>query len=379
MTDLCREYGISRKTGHKIWARYERQGVQGLVDESRRPERLARRIPESVRELILSFKKAHPTWGAKKLKVVLEERERGVRMPASSTIGELLKRHGLVKPRQRRRRSTPTLGTLVPALLPNAVWGSDFKGEFRLGNREYCYPLTLSDLCSRFLLGCEALEDQKGGGARYACEEVFREYGLPEAIRTDNGPPFASTGLLGLTKLSVWWMRLGIKHERIEPGHPEQNGRHERMHLTLKEGATRPAGENILAQQEKFDTFREEFNNERPHEALGMLRPAEVYTKSNRTYPEELAELEYPLHDDVRQVKPCGHIALYGRNRSVYLTSALSGERVGLRQLDQRQWLVTFMNLDLGIFDAEACRFVPLLHGWGEGEKLIGGEEGCTP
>ena len=357
MTDLCREFNISRKTGYKVLARYEAAGFDGLRDESRRPLRRARETPEEVRTLILALKHKHPTWGAKKLREVLGRREPGVRMPAQSTVGLLLKRHGLVKERRPRRRCTPTEGPLTRALAPNDVWGVDFKGHFRLGNRRYCYPLTLSDLFSRFLLGCEGLEDTKGRGARPACEMVFREHGLPWVMLMDNGSPFASPGLLGLTRLSVWWMRLEIRLERIEPGHPEQNGSHERMHRTLKEDTTRPARENILAQQERFDEFREEFNHERPHEALGMRCPAEVYTPSTRAFPEELAELEYPLHDETRTVRACGHINLFRRNSSVYLSTALAGERVGLRELEDDRWLVSFMSIDLGIIDTRHGRF----------------------
>jgi len=357
MTDLCREFNISRKTGYKVLARYEAAGFDGLHDESRRPHRRPRETPEEVRTLILGLKRKHPTWGAKKLREVLRRREPGVRMPAQSTVGVLLKRHGLVKERRPRRRCTPTDGPLTLAVAPNDVWGGDFKGQFRLRNRQYCYPLTLSDLFSRFLLGCEGLENTKGRGARPACESVFREHGLPLVIRTDNGPPFASPGLAGLSKLSVWWMRLGIRVERIEPGHPEQNGSHERMHRTLKEDTTRPARDNILAQQERFDEFREEFNHERPHEALNMRCPAEVYKPSTRVFPEELPELEYPLHDDQRVVRSCGHIHLFKRNSSVYLSTALAGERVGLRELDDDQWLVSFMYLDLGIINTRSGRF----------------------
>jgi transposase InsO family protein len=360
MTDLCREFSISRKTGYKLWARYEALGVRGLADASRRPLRLARQTSEEVCELILKLKKKHPSWGAKKLKTVLERDKAGVRMPAQSTIGELLRRHGLVKPRRPHRGCTPTVGPLTPARSPNDVWGVDFKGQFRLGNQRYCYPLTLSDLCSRFILGCEALEQTKGHGAREACEVVFREYGLPAVMRSDNGTPFAAAGLAGLTKLSVWWMRLGIQLERIEPGHPEQNGRHERMHLTLKQETTRPPSENILAQQERFDYFRDEFNQQRPHEALGMRCPADIYTTSLRRFPDELPALHYPLHDDRRRVRPCGHLHLFKRNRQVYLSSALAGEFVGLRELDDRRWLVSFMDLDLGLVDVETCRLTPL-------------------
>ena len=253
MTDLCAEFGISRKTGYKLWSRYQEFGPEGLYDVSRRPRRTPNQTPKDIQQLILALKQRRPSWGAKKLKVVLEQKHPGVKFPALSTINQLLARHGLVKRRKRRRKATYYQGELRQTSAPNEVWGADFKGEFRLGNRRYCYPLTVTDHFSRYLLGCEGLENTKGQPAKAVFEMIFREFGLPDAIRTDNGAPFASTGLAGLTRLSAWWIRLGISLERIEPGHPEQNGRHERMHLTLKQETTRPAADNELQQQERFD------------------------------------------------------------------------------------------------------------------------------
>ena len=358
MSDLCREFGISRTTGHKFQKRYEEYGPEGLCDQPRRPERVPNRTSEEIRQLIVDLRRERPTWGPKKLKNELERRHSGVCIPAASTIGELLNREGLVKRRKRRRRREATYSTeRLESNAPNDVWCADFKGEFRLRNQRYCYPLTISDHFSRFLLGCESLESTKGCGAKVVFEETFRQYGLPGVIRTDNGSPFASTGLLGLTRLSVWWLRLGIELEHIEPGHPEQNGRHERLHLTLKQEATRPAAANHLQQQECFDRFQEQYNDQRPHEALGMKRPAEVYRVSMRSYPETLPEPEYPLHDDTRVVHECGHVRLWKRNQSCYLSSALAGQRVGLREEEGGRWLISFLHIDLGCYDVGRGRF----------------------
>jgi transposase InsO family protein len=355
MTDLCTEFGISRKTGYKLMSRYLEYGSSGFDDQSRRPHRSPYETPEDIVELIIDWRGNHPTWGPKKLKVEIAKKHPGVKVPAISTIGEILSRKDMVRRRKRRRRATPSATTLCQATAPNQVWCSDFKGQFRLGNRRYCYPLTVSDHFSRFVLCCEGLEDTTENGVRPAYEAMFTEYGVPDAMRSDNGTPFASTGLGGLTSLSVWWMRLGIRLERIQPGHPEQNGRHERMHLTLKEDTTRPAKQNILQQQERFDEFRAEFNEARPHEALEMKYPADVYEPSTRPYEPELAPLEYPLHDEVRRVYPNGNVSVPGLGK-IYVSTALRNEHVGLRELTPGNWLVTFMDLDLGEVEAETKR-----------------------
>jgi transposase InsO family protein len=357
MTELCQEFGISRKTGHKFWQRYKEKGVRGLEDESRAPKRVARRTPSEVEKVLVEARKKHPTWGGRKLKEVLESKQQ-VKLPSAGTIAAVLKRHGLVKQRKRWRRPSTYVGALTQPQTPNEVWAVDYKGQFRLGNGRYCYPLTTSDLCSRYLLTTEALDSTDEASAREVFEQTFREYGLPVVIRSDNGTPFASKGLAGLTKLSAWWHRLGIKHQRTEPAHPEQNGSHERMHRTLKAETTRPARHNSLQQQERFDEFRKEFNEERPHEALEMKRPAEVYRPSERQYPATLPELTYPLHDDVLVVNGAGHIRL-PRGRSVFLSYALSGQPVGLREQEDGRWLVTFVALDLGRYDARTGDFEP--------------------
>jgi transposase InsO family protein len=358
MTDLCLEMGISRKTGYKFWQRYQKQGVRGLEDASRAPKRVARRTPEAMEQVLVEARKAHVTWGGRKLKDVLERAQPGLQLPSVSTIGAILKRRGLVKQRRPRRRPEPYRGALTQGQAPNEVWAADYKGQFRMGNGQYCYPLTASDLCSRFLLTTEALDGTDEESAREVFGEVFEEYGLPEVIRTDNGPPFASQGLAGLTKLSAWWLRLGVKHQRTQPAHPEQNGCHERMHRTLKAETTRPAGQNSLQQQERFDAFRREFNEERPHEALEMKRPAEVYQPSERRLPATLPELRYPLHDDVLLVTRYGHIRL-ARGRHCFLSYALAGHPVGLREMPDGRWLVTFVDLDLGSYEPRTGTFEP--------------------
>jgi len=358
MTDLCHEFGISRKTGYKFWNRYREGGPEALGDYSRRPHRHPNRTAEEICELVLRARKERPTWGPKKLRVFLREEHPGVPIPAASTIGELLDRAGLVKPRRRRRRCSPTpTDQLTQAQAPNDVWCADFKGQFKTKDGRYCYPITITDQYSRYIIACDARENTRTDGAYATFADVFATYGLPRVLRTDNGTPFASSGLAGLTRLSVWWLRLGIRPERIEPGHPEQNGRHERMHLTLKQEATRPPGANLLHQQEKLDVFRCRFNDERPHEALAMKRPAEVYRNSDRSYPDLLAQVEYPLHDRSCRVYDCGCISL--NNQRFYVSTALVGERVGLREIEDKRWLLTFLDIDLGVIDESEQSFEP--------------------
>ena len=284
MAGLCREFGISRKTGYKIYTRYKDCGLDGLTDRSRRPYRQANQLPLQIEALIIGLKKEYPLWGAPKIRERLRRRYPGVSCPAISTVHAVLDRHELVR-RRRRRRYKATGTALSRPTTPNALWCADYKGEFMLADRRYCYPLTVTDFASRYLLTCEALATTKEAYAFAVFERAFKDFGLPSAIRTDNGVPFASpVALYGLSRLSVWWLRLGIALERIKPGHPEQNGRHERMHLTLKTEATRPASPNFLQQQARFDTFVDYYNRDRPHQALGMQVPAERYTRSPRPY-----------------------------------------------------------------------------------------------
>jgi transposase InsO family protein len=362
MTDLCLEFGVSRKTGHKIWERYRRKGPSGLEDESRAPRRIANKTSPEVVQRLVELRKKHPTWGGQKLRDWLCANEGSGKWPAPSTMTDIFRRNGLIDLEgwrsRRRRKPGVAWSTLKGAEQPNDVWCVDYKGQFRLGNREYCYPLTTSDLFSRFLLTVEALDGTDGEQAQPVFAEAFRQYGLPLEIRSDNGPPFASQGLFGLSRLSVWWMRLGIVHQRIEPGHPEQNGQHERMHRTLKAETTRPAGENSLQQQERFDSFREEYNNDRPHESLAGKTPGKVYQPSPRPFPEKLPEPTYPLHDDTLLVDRSGHIRL-PMSRQVFVSEALVGQLVGLRERDDGLWIVSFLHRDLGLYDPRGGVFTP--------------------
>jgi len=358
MSALCAEFGIARKTGYKIFERYRQIGVQGLSDRSRRPHRHANALPVVVEKTIVGLKREYPGWGAPKIRERLKQRWPGIACPAISTVHAVLDRHGLV--RRRRRRLRPRLvGTrLSQPVAPNRLWCADYKGEFLLANHRYCYPLTITDFATRFLIACEALSTTKERYAFTVFERAFQECGLPEAIRTDNGVPFASAhALYGLSKLAVWWLRLGIGLERIAPGHPEQNGRHERLHLTLKNEATRPAGDNVLQQQARFDTFVHQFNHERPHQALEMATPASRYQVSTRPY-RGVDELEYPAHDWTAVVTACGRICYQGRK--INLSQVFAGQKVGVGQTDDHIWLVSFMEYDLGYFDDEVGRLEPI-------------------
>lgn len=351
MTDLCREFGISRKTGYKIINRYKEEGLIALEDRSRRPVRYANQLPVPIERAIIDAKKDKPHWGARKIRELLVRRLAGdVRIPARSTIHAVLDRYGLVKRAGKRRQRA--LGTsLSSGSVPNALWCVDFKGEFRLGNQAYCYPLTVTDHASRFILACEALEGTKEVPVIEAFHTLFQARGLPDAIRSDNGVPFASpNGLYNLSKLSVWWLRLGIAIERIKPGHPQQNGRHERMHLTLKQETTRPACENHLQQQVRFDDFVREYNTERPHEGLAMATPAEIYTPSSRVY-DGLPDIDYPFHDREVLITSCGRICMH--RKKINISTVLAGQRVGIKEVDDGIWLVTFMHYDLGYIDLE--------------------------
>jgi transposase InsO family protein len=358
MSEVCREFGISRKTGYKIYHRYKERGLEALSDRSRRPLRYANQLPAQIEGLIVDLKRDKPHWGARKIRELLIRRLDGdVRVPAKSTIHAVLHRHGLVKPMGRpRHRVTGTLLSMETD--PNELWCADFKGEFKLGNGKYCYPLTVTDYTSRYLLLCEALESTRENLTVTAFEQLFCERGLPGAIRSDNGVPFASpNALFNLSKLAVWWLRLGITIERIKPGRPQQNGRHERMHLTLKKEATRPAGMNSLQQQARFDDFVREYNAERPHEALAMKCPAEVYAPSPRPYT-GLPELSYPMHDRQVIVTSCGRICM--QRKRINISTVLAGQCLGIKEVDDGIWIVSFMHYDLGYIDVEQQTLQPL-------------------
>jgi putative transposase len=357
MAPLCAEFGISRKTGYKIYERYKDCGVTAFNDRSRRPHRQANRLPAPIEATIVRLKREYPGWGAPKIREKLRQQAPGPQLPAISTVHAVLDRHGLVQRRRRRRHATGGTALSRPTE-PNALWCADYKGEFMLGNRRYCYPLTITDFASRYLLTCEALLTTQEKFAFTVFERTFKEFGLPCVIRTDNGVPFASAhAIYGLSKLSVWWLRLGIQIERSKPGHPQDNGRHERMHLTLKKEATKPAAPNVLQQQARFDAFIARFNQERPHQALAMKVPADVYARSPRVY-RGLDELIYPFHDQTVTVTHCGRLCFKGRK--VNLSQVFAGQNVGVTQVGDRIWLVTFMQYDLGYFDDETCRLEPI-------------------
>lgn len=349
LTELCRRFGVSRKTGYKWLARYEEAGMEGLQDLSRAPHQHPNQVASEVEERVLELRREHPSWGPKKLYTWLARREPEIHWPARSTMGEIVQRHGLSWARRPRRRATPSQQPLAHAGGPNQVWCADYKGWFVYGNGQRCYPLTITDAYSRFLLRCQAMQQSETVSAQRVFEAAFREYGMPEAIRTDNGSPFATVGVEGLSRLSVWWIKLGIRPERIEPGEPQQNGRHERMHRTLKAETTQPAARNRRAQQERFDRFQAEYNHERPHEALDFAVPSTYYAPSSRPFPDRLTEADYPSHFEVRRVSHNGDIRWdYAR---MSLGRALSGERVGLEPARENWWRVWFHGVCLGVFD----------------------------
>lgn len=344
MTEACDRFGISRVTGYKWWNRYQEEEAKGLRDRSRRPRRIPGRTPSEIEALVIELRKAHTTWGPDKLLKVLSKRHPGLRLPARSTVAAILKREGLVeRPRQRRSHRHPGQ-PLVEVKAPNDLWTADYKGEFKTLDGRYCYPLTIADQDSRYLLASEGLLSTRSRWARPVFERVFREHGLPDAILTDNGPPFAVwNAICGLSALGVWWIQLGIRQYRIEPGKPQQNGRHERMHRTMKAEATRPPGANLRCQQRKFDAFRKEFNEVRPHQALAQKTPAEVWRPSRRTYPKTKPKPEYPAHYEKRRVTSVGHIRF--KNRLLFLSSNLLGETVALEEIDDGIWSIYYYDV----------------------------------
>ena len=350
MTELCDDYEISRKTGYKWVERYAAGGLEGLRDRPRAPKHCPHRTEERVVQELLKARRKHPHWGPRKLLKVLRKRRPKWPWPAASTAGDILKRHGLVKARRRRPQPRHPGRPKFVARAPNDLWTGDFKGEFLTGDHRYCYPLTVADRCSRFLLSCEGQLSTAGAGAHPVFECLFRERGLPRGILTDNGSPFSCpSALRGFSRLSVWWIKLDIQVLRIEPGHPEQNGAHERMHRTLKAETSRPPAADLRAQQRRFDAFREEFNEERPHEALAMQTPAEVYQPSPRPYPDHVPEVGYPGHYEVRRVRTDGSIKWQGEY--LFLSTVLAREPVGLEEIDDGIWSLYFGSLQLGRFD----------------------------
>lgn len=358
MTELCASFDISRETGYVWLRRYRALGLAGLVELNRAAKRHPQQTPPAMEQAIVELRQTHMRWGPRKLKRVLERDQPGRIWPASSTIGELLKREGLVVGRKKRRKTAPYTAPLAHADDCNRVWCADFKGWFRSGDGARIDPLTISDAYSRYLLRCQAVAKMDSERVRAIFEAAFREYGMPQAIRTDNGAPFASSALAGLSRLAVWWIKLGIVPERIEAGHPEQNGRHERMHRTLKQEVAMPPAENRRAQQRELDRFRQEYNQVRPHEALGMQTPASVYEPSAREYPRRVPEVEYPSSMLVRSVK--SHGVFRWKKHDVFLSEVLWGERIGLLARDERWFTIYFAHTPLAEFDSQQEKIVPL-------------------
>ena len=356
ISELARRRGVSRKTAFKWIERYEQEGWEGLRDQSRAPHHQPRAISPQMEQRILELKARWPLWGAPKIHVKLQGYSG---CPSESTVSNVLQRHGLSRPVRRRRRATPSEGPLSYGEGPNQVWCADFKGWFRTGDGRRCEPLTISDAHSRYLLCCQTVGTTTAMvTVQPMFEATFREYGLPEMIRTDNGPPFASNGFAGLTTLSVWWLKLCIGLQRIQPGQPQQNGRHERMHRTLKEATAKPPRANLAQQQKAFDRFRWEYNEERPHEALGQKPPATLYEASPREFPTRLPSPEYPEQWSVRKVHPGGQVRWQGQK--VHVSHALIGQHVAFNPIDDGLWAVYFGKMELAHWDEWSKRIVPV-------------------
>jgi putative transposase len=349
MIELCLDFGISRKTGYKWLSRYKSDGPQGLHDRSRAPHRHPQAISDEVAQLLLAARRAHPNWGPRKLLALLKHQQPRLGLPAASTVGDLLKRYGVSEPRRRVRRVMPFTRPFASCVRPNDVWCADFKGHFRTGDRYLCYPLTVTDAYSRFILRCQGMTRPTGQGVWPYFEQAFREFGLPKAIRSDNGSPFATRGPHGFSRLSIWWLKLGITHERIKPGHPEQNGRHERMHRTLKQETAKPPRANLRSQQHAFDAFVEEFNYQRPHEAIDQRTPSHLFRPSRRPFPEHAPDFEYSSTQQVRKVMDGGRIRW--KRQLVYVGDQFSGEHVGLNQATENAWEVWLGPARLGVVD----------------------------
>lgn len=362
ITEVCRGYGISEKTGHKWLARFCTEGPAGLVDRSHTRHTFAHQLAPHLADAILALRHQHPTWGPRKLHAYLARKRPTIMWPAPSTIGALLARHQLVRPRRRPgggpTRWAPLDQPLTVAHAPNDVWTTDFKGEFRLGTGAYCYPLTVLDAHSRFLLECRALASTASAPAARVFTHLFHTYGLPTVIRSDNGVPFASAlAVSRLSRLAVWWIRLGIRPERITPGAPQQNGAHERMHKTLKAETTRPAAATAARQQQRFDTFRHEYNTERPHAALDLHPPASCYHAAPRPMPARLPPPVYPAHAEIRRVSAAGVIKW--RGTQLWLSTVLANEDVALEPCDADHWTLAFGPLVLGTLDDRTRSFTP--------------------
>ena len=377
MSELCQKYGIARETGYVWLRRYRAYGLAGLLEHSHAAHRHANQTPEEIERMVLELRQAHMRWGPRKLKRILQRDEPGRTWPAASTIGALLKREGLVVARKKRWHTAPYTQPLAHADEANRVWCADFKGYFRTADGARIDPLTISDAHSRYLLRCQAVEKTNTARVQAIFEAAFREYGMPEAIRTDNGAPFASRALAGLSRLAVWWMKLGIVPERIEAGHPEQNGRHERMHRTLKQEVAQPPAANRRQQQEELDRFRQEYNEVRPHEALEMRTPAAVYQASPRKFPVRVPEPDYPATMLIRSVRRQGHFRW--KKHDVFLSEVLWGEQVGLLPEDDRWFTIYFAQLPLARFDSQNLQVTPWLKAKGFNNAGAGEGDAASP
>jgi len=366
ITSLCKEFDVSRTTGHGLIKRYREMGSEALVAQNRAPKRYANKLPIQVEALILDLKRKYKNWGAPKIREKIIKAFPDVKPPAKSTVHAVLDRNGLVEKRQGRKRYKNEGTILTHVKNSNDLWCADYKGEFMTGDKKYCYPLTITDYSSRYLIHCNALASTQMEFAFESFERAFKEYGLPKAIRTDNGAPFASAqSFYHLTQLSVWWMRLGINVERITPGCPQENGRHERMHLTLKQETTRPPRANLIAQQEEFDKFINIYNFERPHEGIDNKYPAELYKKSSREYKKP-EPIYYPFHDQTIVVSQCGRVCTKGLK--VSLSKAFAGVEVGIKEMEDGIWVVSFLDYDLGYFDDKSRKVEPITDPFGLGK-----------
>ena len=347
--ELCRDFRISRKTGYKWLERYKTFGLRGLEELSRAPKRRPWAIPKDLQQLLLQVRVRHPNWGPRKILVWMRRHHKGLALPAPSSVGALLRREGLIEPRSRRHGMPSHEARPGDYEAANRTWCADFKGHFRVADGRRCDPLTVTDGFSRFLLCCQSVVQPTTEYVQPVFEAAFREYGMPDNIRTDNGPPFASRGIGGLTRLSVWWIKLGIRPDRIQPGRPQQNGRHERMHRTLKAETVFPPAANLAAQQRRFDRFKAEYNNDRPHEALGYQTPVTLYSASGRPFPRKLTRPEYPGHYETRIVRNDGTIKWH--TECLFLSQPLMGEPVGLEEVEDGRWVIRFGALTLAVLD----------------------------
>jgi len=353
--ELCRRFAITRQAGYDLMRRYAEAGIDGLRHRSHAPKRVPHRISEEIAAMLLEMRRAHTHWGPRTILGRLATLHPELKLPAASTVGDLFKRSGVVPSRPKRREWRHPGRSTLTARSPNDMWSVDFKGQFRTRDAKACYPLTVADTYTRFLLACSGLSSIGHEGSQKVFERLFREYGLPAAIRSDNGAPFSSKAVAGLSRLSAWWTQLGIHHVRTEPGHPEQNGSHERMHRTLKQVTVWPPAAHAAEQQGRFDAFRSEYNHERPHHALALKTPGSLYRPSERVMPKRLPKPEYPGHCIVRRVRANGIV--HFRDRDLFLSQVLVGHDIAFEEIGDRLWSVYFYDLLLARFDERTMSF----------------------